>query len=769
MKHFRFSTLLQIPYVSLTVLLFCLILATNLNAQNVVSVSPLQNALNVPRTQDVLVTLPFEIEPASINTNSLSIHSASSGTCTGTYSLENLSTTIRYNPAIDFTFGDRVIVTVTTGVRSIHGDTLARAFSWEFIVEANVGTGEMPLNQVISLGADGIGAFDVLTQTDMDRDGDVDLVVGDAISYNVAILVNDGTGRFSVSTRFSLGLSIPVGIAAGDFNGDSLQDLVIMAAGLPTLTTWLNNGSGAFSRAYIGNHGDISEDMTVADFNGDNISDVAALGAFTDKVVLFHGDATGSLLRMQELLVGDQPQAITHGDYDHDGDFDVAIADAMDSLFLFINNGRGAFSKRGVNRAGGYPFAMQSADMNGDSTLDIVICNRFERSVTIARNDGSGNFTLSHGPSTGYILADVAVGDVDADGDMDVVASGSLQSVLLTNNGAGQLAVGTLLRQSEGVTLADVNNDGDMDVALASNFSDDVALHRNNNRPTLHHPLPDITLMEDSGILVVAFDLYRNFADVDKDNLVFTATVHGVGIAASTPFDSLLVSTAANAFGMFPTIVTASDTFQAVKDTFLVTVLPVNDAPPAPILISPLPGDTVSVRDTVQFVWHASRDIENDSVTYSLHLLRASVDSLLAATRDTSVLLEAGVLQPGVEYSWYVIASDTQLQSLSDIAHFVGVLPPPAVLALFQNYPNPFNSFTVIRYDLPFATNVNLKIYNLLGQEVTTLVHEYQLGGEKSVAWDGRNNSGIDVGSGMYIYRIYCPGFSSTKKLMLLR
>jgi hypothetical protein len=89
---------------------------------------------------------------------------------------------------------------------------------------------------------------------------------------------------------------------------------------------------------------------------------------------------------------------------------------------------------------------------------------------------------------------------------------------------------------------------------------------------------------------------------------------------------------------------------------------------------------------------------------------------------------------------------------------------PPKEYALAQNYPNPFNPLTSIRYDLPAASRVSLKMYNLLGQEVGTLVDELQEAGFKSVHWDA---SGI--ASGVYFCRLKAGDFVQTKRMMLLR
>jgi subtilisin-like proprotein convertase family protein len=99
----------------------------------------------------------------------------------------------------------------------------------------------------------------------------------------------------------------------------------------------------------------------------------------------------------------------------------------------------------------------------------------------------------------------------------------------------------------------------------------------------------------------------------------------------------------------------------------------------------------------------------------------------------------------------------------------------PEVFALDQNYPNPFNPTTTIRYSLPEAASVNLSIYNVLGQRVATLTNEVLDAGVYNALWNGRNDAGAQVASGIYFYRIEAKAtnssatFTSLKKAMLLK
>jgi len=101
----------------------------------------------------------------------------------------------------------------------------------------------------------------------------------------------------------------------------------------------------------------------------------------------------------------------------------------------------------------------------------------------------------------------------------------------------------------------------------------------------------------------------------------------------------------------------------------------------------------------------------------------------------------------------------------------------PKGFELLQNYPNPFNSSTTIRYHLSAVSGqlsaVSLKIFNLLGQEVRTLVDKKQPAGYYQVLWNGRDNSGKDVSSGIYFYRLEVKGdrlkATKTRKMILLK
>ena len=112
------------------------------------------------------------------------------------------------------------------------------------------------------------------------------------------------------------------------------------------------------------------------------------------------------------------------------------------------------------------------------------------------------------------------------------------------------------------------------------------------------------------------------------------------------------------------------------------------------------------------------------------------------------------------------------LEQETDATRFRGYLPGlPTAFKLYANVPNPFNPETVIRYELAGreAMEVRLAVYNVAGQLVRILVDEQQRPGRYTARWDGRNDHGAEVGSGIYLYRLEAGAQVQVRRMTLLR
>ncbi len=121
---------------------------------------------------------------------------------------------------------------------------------------------------------------------------------------------------------------------------------------------------------------------------------------------------------------------------------------------------------------------------------------------------------------------------------------------------------------------------------------------------------------------------------------------------------------------------------------------------------------------------------------------------------DTIIVAVDGIIeQPRVVVTLEIGEAAAQVESLLNLA----------------NYPNPFNPSTEIVYSLPSEATVTLTVYNVLGREVITLLEDYMPAGEHRITWDGTNDSGVRVASGIYLYRLQAGAIATTKKMILLR
>jgi hypothetical protein len=143
-------------------------------------------------------------------------------------------------------------------------------------------------------------------------------------------------------------------------------------------------------------------------------------------------------------------------------------------------------------------------------------------------------------------------------------------------------------------------------------------------------------------------------------------------------------------------------------------------------------------------------------------------------------LTGAGALLSGFAFQ---NVADDENDGISDRAAYLGgvlctlgafVMPPTGTGPelenhLSQNYPNPFNPQTTIAFSIRSRGAVSVKVYNVGGERVRTLVDEERAAGSHAVVWDGRNSAGSPVSSGVYFYRLETPGFQQTRKMVLLK
>jgi hypothetical protein len=143
---------------------------------------------------------------------------------------------------------------------------------------------------------------------------------------------------------------------------------------------------------------------------------------------------------------------------------------------------------------------------------------------------------------------------------------------------------------------------------------------------------------------------------------------------------------------------------------------------------------------------------------------------------DLGTIIPLDTVRDTVRLEWVngatknsLITAAKKTQDINFHSEYVPVTPLPTRLLLYANYPNPFNPATTIKFDLDRAGPVSLKIYNILGQEVRVLLQAERPAGSYQLNWDGRDEQGRMVSSGIYIYRLQTDQKTFSRKMILLK
>lgn len=276
-----------------------------------------------------------------------------------------------------------------------------------------------------------------------DGDSDLDLAVASWESKKIAILFNDGDGVFDSRVDYEFSGS-PYSISTGDFDNDSDIDLAAsISNGGGKLAILMNNGDGTFALpVYYDTEGMGPISLAVGKLNGGNDLDVAVSDYLTDNVSVFLNKGNGTFDSAVLYEVLEEPMDIAFGDFDGDNSLDIAVACSYfytRKVSILFNDSDGTFSSGGNYSGAGSTRSLAAGDFDKDGDIDIAVIGGIESSpdrlglISFLFNQGDGTFIrgLSYDIPQGGGLNSVAVGDLDNDSDMDVVATSYYYDVVV--------------------------------------------------------------------------------------------------------------------------------------------------------------------------------------------------------------------------------------------------------------------------------------------------------------------------------------------------
>ena len=459
------------------------------------SLLPTRNQGQVPLASPVSVTFNQGVSGSAASLRALGVHSQSAGGYRGgTASVSG--NTLTFVPAAPFKPGETLTATLSRQAQSAGGSTVVAGQVYQFTAAAGAASGNFPpLTQVATVGANPLQAM----AADMNGDGHLDLVTLNVGASNFSIRLNNGSGGFSGTTNVSV-ISRPFASAIADVDNDGDLDLLSATdgSGSRLVMVRLNNGQGtAFVQAPNVPLSNGAYDLVAADLNADGYPDLLVTNQYTSLVSLRLNNGAGGFLNSGEIDLGTSqqplvnPTGIAVADVDLDGDLDFITTNSNpNSLSVRLNNGGGIFSGNYLLALPAGGINVRTGDVNGDGVQDALIGYKYpDNRVQVLLGNGTGGFTLGPVATVGVNPRTFALGDIDGDGDLDLVtANADVYSLSVCfNNGSGQFTTAATLSTGQnpmGVTLADLDGDSDLDLLMGSYTDGTASISLNPGRPT---------------------------------------------------------------------------------------------------------------------------------------------------------------------------------------------------------------------------------------------------------------------------------------------
>ncbi|MCH8011502.1 MAG: VCBS repeat-containing protein [Candidatus Marinimicrobia bacterium] len=628
---------------------------------------------------------------------------------------------------------------------------------------------------------------------DMDLDGNADLAVVNLFGSNISLIYGDGTGSFTLQDSVAVMHKSPHNINYADFNGDNVFDVITVNRDSNTIGVFFGDGTGGLLSPTFYSTGSSPRWIAIADFNEDTLFDLAVTNHGDDNFTIFLGDSNGNFVNAENFYTGDGPVPISAGDFNGDGHIDLVVAhDISDTLVVMVGDGTGGFTLDTAILVGDSPKNIAVGDLNKDGIADIAVACLLDGTVTILLGDGQGGFTSNSILATEGSIA-VVIEDFDGDGNNDLAINDARNDNLavLLGDGTGGFAapltfpVGLL---PKGLVSGDFDSDGRPDLAVTNIGDDNVTI--------LHNQTP---FQASVHVVSVIQKLYSDFypdpviSPAGKPLRLLVTTTGGehVNKLSILPWinssDFLLVGQITT-IQFTPTLQdTGTHRIQNIGHGFTGDLIIVEDSAAVYTKLIQMDQQAVSLihsnakkqnfPDTIRVFKGIPLTIYNISLD-DTHWV--SIEPWISAPSPS----EQGNVKPRAVTTFEFTPDDTGSFVIEHTVHgFSGTMivedpfatavedvrSLPKQYALYQNYPNPFNPETRIEYFLKKGGLVQITIYNQLGQFVRRLVNEQKPAGEHTVLWDGRNNEGVELGTGVYLYQLKTDKFVQTRKLILLK
>lgn len=564
----------------------------------------------------------------------------------------------------------------------------------------------------------------------------------------------------------------------GDFDQDGDLDIIMVGYGLAGATgdgfmrLYRNDGNSIFTEVVTGMPGVGNGSVRFADLDGDGDLDVILCGQNVSNVditkVFINTD--GVFTDSGAILPSRVSSSIDVGDYDNDGDLDIlitggTIANVSDGYTtIYRNDGEFQFTAMDLGLIGVRNGHAAFGDYDSDSRLDIAITGRAESGIYITKiyhGNADGTFTDIGAALAGLRYSRLAWLDYNCDGMLDFMVSGSWSNEnpsefhLYRNDGANVFTeiTHTIPGERQGdVSWGDVNNDGFPDIlinGLITNTTTVSNLYLYNPTNGAFEAAQEMTYLKYA---------CQRFGDYNNDGKL--------DLNLSGRYD-----------------------YQDYWNLLYMNTTAIANTAPS----SPSNPDADVVGNDVTLFWDPATDAQTPAAGLTYNLRVGTVpggNDIISAMADA----DSGwriIARPGNNwqnsYKWLTgLADGTYYWSVQAIDNAfagsafapeqsfnIGIVssddPLVSPLASVSNYPNPFSTRTNIRLDIRVAGMTRVDVYNLKGQLVCRLANDMFSPGIHTLNWDGKDLSGREAASGIYLLKVFGSNQITTHRLLMLK